>query len=267
MGPGVKYKDEQDIPNPGAKKEKVAILRIPNLDAKKEFIEAALRIFDIDHSLLAHIKAGINFMKEKEDVSELCYAFELGSQTDRGVRDIIQGEASFAEVVFNRLLVCRHPLDKVKTEYSVDKEVRESNNQTRKKSIDIVYTDFYQKRRFCFELKNLRIQDLMIGVPYAIPKQENYDKLKELSDEVASMNLDQVLNLQLRPKEYYEQQKATWILPNFAPTVYAFMENVKKEVSSKYKGLLQQDDKTDGRALAWVLLRVGLGKVVASRVF
>lgn len=73
------------------------MLRIPNPDAKVEFIEAAMRLLEIDESLYAQIKKGIEYMLEKEDISKLCSAFALGSGKERGVRDTIQGEVSFQE--------------------------------------------------------------------------------------------------------------------------------------------------------------------------
>lgn len=73
------------------------MLRIPNPDAKVEFIEAAMRLLEIDESLYAQIKKGIECMLEKEDISQLCSAFEIGSGKERGVRDTIQGEVTFQE--------------------------------------------------------------------------------------------------------------------------------------------------------------------------
>jgi hypothetical protein len=72
------------------------LFRIPNSDAKVEFVEAAMRTLEIDMSLFAHVKEGINKMLENEDISLLCKAFEQGHK-DRGVRDTIQGEVSFQE--------------------------------------------------------------------------------------------------------------------------------------------------------------------------
>ncbi len=213
-------------------------------------------------------------MKQIEDVSQLCSVFELGSEKERGVRDIIQGEITFQEgkqtpiiiidiiylVIFNRLLVCRDPLDEVNSEYVVDKGERESDKQ----SIDIVYKDFIGKRRFCFELKNLRIQDLKIGESHALVKgQENYDQLKELSNQIARMNPSDVMKLELRESNYYEK----WFQTIWAPTVESFMERVKNDVIKKYQAKLQADDQKEGRALAWILVRVGLGKVLFLRVF
>ena len=74
------------------------MLRIPNPDAKKEFIEAAMRLLEISNSLYDQIKNGIDYMLEKEDISKLCEAFALGSRKERGVRDTIyQGEVTFQE--------------------------------------------------------------------------------------------------------------------------------------------------------------------------
>ena len=72
-------------------------LKIPNLDAKKDFIEAAMRLLEIDNNLYTQIKEGIEYMLEKEDISKLCSVFEHGSGKEQGVRDTIQGEVTFQE--------------------------------------------------------------------------------------------------------------------------------------------------------------------------
>jgi len=73
------------------------LFRIPNLDAKIDFIEAAVSLLEIDGSLYAQIKKGIEYMLEKEDISNLCSSFAFGSEKERGVRDTIQGEVTFQE--------------------------------------------------------------------------------------------------------------------------------------------------------------------------
>ena len=160
-------------------------------------------------------------------------------------------------VVFNRLLVCRKPLDKVYSEYVVNKVERESNQQTFKKTIDIVYIDHQGRRRFCFELKNIRVEDLNCGKNYS----KNYDKLKEISDEIAQMDPKDVLNLHFKP----ENERPKWF--PLVSTVGEFMEVCKSDVLHKYQPQLQKDDATIGRSLAWVVIRVGLGKVIYKRAF
>jgi len=218
-----------------------------------------MRLLQIDQSLYTEMKQGIANMLEKEDISLLCSAFEQAHGNERGVRDIIQGEVTFQEVVFNRLLVCRNLLDKIHSEYVVNKRERESNQQTKKKSIDIVYTDHEGKRRFCFELKNIRTGDLAIGQGFA----QNYDRLKEISDSIARMAPNEVLNLALKPKQDFEH----WFHPLWAPTIGKFIDHVQKDVVDKYQVELQKDDQACGRALSWVIVRVGLGKVLCNRVF
>jgi len=235
------------------------LFRIPNLDAKIDFIEAAVSLLEIDGSLYAQIKKGIEYMLEKEDISNLCSSFAFGSEKERGVRDTIQGEVTFQEVVFNRLLVCRNPLDKVNSEYVVKKAERESNQQTNKKTIDIVYTDHEGHRRFCFELKNIRVQDLECGKLYL----DNYDKLKKISDTIVEMDSRNVLKLNLKPQNECPQ----WFQSDWAPTVEEFMVKSCKQVASKYQAELQKDDIKMGKSLAWVVVRVGLGKIFNQKAF
>jgi len=235
------------------------LVRIPNPDAKKEYVEAAMSMFEIDTNLFGHVKEGIDEMLEKEDISLLCNAFEQGHNIERGVRDTIQGEVSFQEVVFNRLLLCRKPLDKVNSEYVVSKAERESKKQTRKKAIDIVYTDTQKNRRFCFELKNLRVQDLLAGRGH----DENYDILKNISNSIAKSDSNTILKYALKPKDEYPK----WLQEDWAPTVGEFMDNICNQVCSKYQTDLQKDDLTQGKSLAWVIVRVGLGKVIYRRAF
>jgi hypothetical protein len=206
-------------------------------------------------------KASVQLMLEKEDISDLCKSFTEAHKDERGVRDVIQGEVTFQEVVFNRLLLSRKSLDKVYSEYNVDKLVRESTNRTKKKSIDIVYTDYDNRRRFCFELKNLRIQDLAIGISYSTP-HENYDKLKELSDNISGWIENQVLMLNLRPINDFPYWFEGW-----GQTVAQFMDNICEIVKNKYKNELQKDDAVSGKSLAWVVVRIGLGRVIYKRVF
>jgi len=233
--------------------------RIPNSDAKVEFVEAAMRTLEIDMSLFTHVKEGIDKMLENEDISVLCKAFEQGHK-DRGVRDTIQGEVSFQEVVFNRLLLCRNPLDKVNSEYVVAKKDRESNQQAKKKTIDIVYTDYKTKRRFCFELKNLRVQDLLAGNK----NEDKHDILKRVSTKFSTIEDKTILEYALKPKI----ECPIWFQEDWAPTVGEFMEKIcKNQVCSKYQPDLQKDDLTEGKSLAWVIVRVGLGKVIYQRVF
>lgn len=80
------------------------LVRIPNPDAKKEYVEAAMSMFEIDTSLFGHVKEGIDEMLEKEDISLLCNAFEQGHDIERGVRDTIQGEVSFQEGTFKFII-------------------------------------------------------------------------------------------------------------------------------------------------------------------
>jgi len=236
------------------------LFRMPNPDAKVEFIEAAFRLLEIDESLYAMVKEGVRYMLEKEDISHLCSTFAHGHGKERGVRDAIQGEVTFQEVVFNRLLVCRNPLDKVNSEYVVKKEERESNQQTKKKTIDIVYTDHDGHRRFCFELKNIRVQELLLGMM----NSENYDKLKEISDSIVQMTPIEVCTLKLKPKELCPE----WFQVDWAPTVGGFMEKIcSGQVRGKYKPDLQKDDDKEGKALAWVVVRVGLGRVINQQAF
>jgi len=229
-----------------------------------EFVEAAMRLLEINESLFAMVKEGIAMMLDCEDISKLCKAFEIGHGEQRGVRDTIQGEVTIQEVVFNRFLVCRNPLDKVNSEYVVKKQERESNKQTKKKTIDIVYTDHKGKRRFCFELKNIRVGDLECGKKFAVKGLEDYDQLKKISDSFAKMDEEDVLQSQLKPME----ECPKWFQEDWAPTIGEFMENIKtQQVLNRYKPELQKDDSTEGRSLAWVVVRVGLGKIVFKRAF
>ncbi len=247
-------------------------VKIPNPDAKVEFVEAAMRILEINEGLYGEVKTGIEYMLQNEDISLLCEAFAKGHGTERGVRDTIQGEVSFQEglltqitvlilaVCFNRLLVCRKPLDKVNSEYVVKRSERESNNQTKKNTMDVVYTDHNGHRRFCFELKNIRVQDLEIGMKYL----QDYDKLKELSESIAKMDDNQVRALRLQPKD----KCPNWFLGDWEQTVGEFVDKIiQTQVLGKYMQPLKQGDKTDGRSLAWVIVRVGLGKLIWKKAF
>jgi hypothetical protein len=148
----------------------------------------------------------------------------------------------------------------VNSEYVVNKAERESNQQTMKKTIDIVYTDHQGKRRFCFELKNIRVQDLECGKKHS----ENYDNLKRISDAIVRMDPKDVLKLPLKP----QKECPEWFQVDWAPTVGEFMDKIcKNQVLSKYKPELQKDDATMGRSLAWVVVRVGLGKILYERAF
>lgn len=150
------------------------------------------------------------------------------------------------------------------SEYVVNKLERESNQQTKKKTIDIVYTDHQGHRRFCFELKNIRVQDLECGKAFGEKGQENFDKLKSISDLIAQMNTENVLNLALKPKH----ECPNWFQEDWEPTVGKFMDKICNiQVVKKYKPELQKDDATAGRSLAWVIVRVGLGKVLFKRAF
>lgn len=156
------------------------MLRIPNPNAKVEFIEAGMRLLEVDSSLHAQVQKGIDYMLEKEDISNLCYAFALGS-----------------------------------------------------------------------------------GKQYGKEGDEDYDKLKRISDQVVQMDEEDVLALQLKPKN----ECPKWFQIVWAPTVGEFMNNICTEVVSKYKPELQKDDTTMGKSLAWVVVRVGLGKVIHKQAF
>jgi hypothetical protein len=147
----------------------------------------------------------------------------------------------------------------VNSEYNVVKYERESKVRGFKKTIDVVYTDRVGHRRFCFELKNIRIQDLKNWKTY----ENNYDKLKEVSDMIAKQNIDMVLSLELKP----QNECPVWFQQVWAPTVGGFVEKIVAEVKNKYQVDLQKDDKQSGKALAWVIVRVGLGKLIYTRVF
>jgi len=147
----------------------------------------------------------------------------------------------------------------VNSEYVVKKAERESNQQTNKKTIDIVYTDHEGHRRFCFELKNIRVQDLECGKLYL----DNYDKLKKISDTIVEMDSRNVLKLNLKPQNECPQ----WFQSDWAPTVEEFMVKSCKQVASKYQAELQKDDIKMGKSLAWVVVRVGLGKIFNQKAF
>jgi hypothetical protein len=240
-------------------------------------VEAAKRILEIDRSLETQMKQGIDYMLEKEDISRLCKAFGNGHKEERGSREVIQGEVTFQEgtllqqrdnnililvVCFNRLLVCRKLNDSVFSEYGVSKKERDSKGPYHSGIVDIMYKDNEGHRRFCFELKNIRVEDLEIGMEYG--QRKDWDELKDLSDKIAEMEDQDVLALKLKPKHKSPQ----WFQSMWASTVGEFMDNTcKYQLGGRYKDKLQADDEECGRSLAWVVTRVGLGKVLCKKVF
>lgn len=145
------------------------------------------------------------------------------------------------------------------SEYVVNREERLSQQQTKKRSIDLVYTDYEGKRRFCFELKNIRVQDLEMGQNLTDQTHE----LKRKSDTLAMLDYEDALELALKPKE----DCPGWFQHDWAPTVGQFMDKIVNEVKRKYQPELQKDDGVYGTSLAWVIVRVGLGKILHKRVF
>jgi hypothetical protein len=81
-------------------------LRIPNPDARKEFVEAGMRLLEVDKSLFKLCRNGISKMLQEEDITLLCSSFAEAHKEERGVRDIIQGEISFQEGTGSLQLNC-----------------------------------------------------------------------------------------------------------------------------------------------------------------
>jgi hypothetical protein len=152
----------------------------------------------------------------------------------------------------------------VHSEYFVNEADRIAPPIIHKETIDIVYSHD-NNRRFCFELKQIRIEDLKIGAVNS-GKPGN---LKQMSDNISNMSdVRAVFALQLQPKEHFIQQKATWIVENYGSTVREYLDNViKNQIIGKYKDKLQKDDSKNGKSIAWVVCRIGLGKVVHLPAF
>ena len=69
--------------------------KIPNQDAEKEFIEAALHLWNVSAYTFAKIQSAVRDMLTNVNVDSLCQVIREISLENRGSRDAIQGEESF----------------------------------------------------------------------------------------------------------------------------------------------------------------------------
>jgi hypothetical protein len=76
-------------------KESQLWFKIPNQDARAEFVEAALDLLNMTKDTFVKMKSAVMSMLTHEDIIPLCQVIRKISQENRGPRDAIQTEDSF----------------------------------------------------------------------------------------------------------------------------------------------------------------------------
>jgi len=206
-------------------------LSIPNMFAKKEYIEVLKNIMQLKESDLSLLSNGIAFLRDKEDPKEYLNALSKTIYSDIQGRDVIVGEDDFSRGFVDGLRLCKPNSD------TVQKEIM---------NIDAIYTAKFEKntKTFCFTLKNVKSWHLNV-----IKSKDWNDQIEESIQLLNGMSDKDMRNLIVNWK------KSEWICAN--PSIQNILDGTTKQFKEVYYPKLLASVKENSDIYAWVIVRIG----------
>lgn len=216
----------------------LAVLRVPNAVARKEFVAALATRCNLDQTALSALQAAVHSLKTFNNPDPLFRAIEKYMLTGLQNRDEIVGEDGFSPRFSDALLFGKAPADKTEREPVVGEG-----------QMDEIFSPEKGADEHAFELKVLRPEYFLKG--RGVRAQNKKTKTYSWQDELApeSSRLEQ-LSLDELEAETYQHYGGT-------TSVGEYVNALKTQVKTKYGAELNNR----GIKFVWLVLRVGTKKI------
>jgi hypothetical protein len=228
-------------------------LCVPNLDARKDYLGQAERLLSVHESELEAFQRALPRLIDRDDVEPLVKAFERMDRRRTG-HGIFNKEVGFHEALFSALALGRRTADRVET----DAPLHATNTKLAPDILYLARSDHRTTKRIYIELRNLRVEDLLL--PDGVARVSDWHQRASAFLEWLESNADVVEKCKLTEGAKSSQQD------RWAETVRLYLEKAADDVRRKYVPVIMKQLGDAEACTVWVLVRVGIGRVLYKQV-
>lgn len=160
------------------------------------------------------------------------------------------------------MIICRRPEDHVYSEYKTNPEER-NTNKPRSKAVDIVYqakTIDNKFKRFVFSLKDVRIEYIKEFKTQLFKTDNSWESQVKYSNQIAYK--DKFSDIDILNLNHYVNVGNQIITKTIGKT----KDDALEELKTMYLPNLNMDAQTSGIVIAYVLIRVGLRRIILEKL-